>query len=60
MTAMSGGIKNHIVLIFKEKGLWLVFMGTGLILKPWSDVHSKSRFNSKTCEAFQTLSTKNV
>ena len=40
--------------------LWFVFMGTGLILKPWSDVHSESRFNSKTCEAFQTFSTKNV
>ena len=33
-------------------------MGTGLILKPWSNVHSKSRFNLKTCEAFQTFSTK--
>ena len=63
MTAMSGGIKNHIVSIFKKRAknrLWLVFMGTGLILKPWSDVHSKSRFNSKTCEAFQTFSTKIV
>ena len=48
----------HMVSIFKEKGqkkrLWLVFMGTGLILKPWSDVHSKSRFNLKTCKAFST------
>ena len=34
-------------------------MGTGLILKPWSDGHSKSRFNLKTCKAFQTFSTKN-
>ena len=61
MTAMSGGIMVHMVSIFKVKGknrLWLVFMGTGLILKPWSDVHSKSRFNSKTYEAFQTFSTK--
>ena len=56
---MSGGIKNHIVSIFKvgKNRLWLVFMGTGLILKPWSDVHSESRL---TCEAFQTFNTKNV
>ena len=33
-------------------------MGTYLVLKPWSDVHSKSRFNWKTCEAFRTFSTK--
>ena len=43
----------HMVSIFRKRAL----VGTGLILKPLSDVHSKSRFNSKTCEAFQIFST---
>ena len=61
LTAMSGGIMVHMVSICRKGAknrLWLVFMRTDLILKPWSDVHSKSMLNSKTCEAFQTFSTK--